>query len=46
MNHKNIETAVLKVYKAIGDLTKGNYFEQISDIKSKRAKMFINKNNE
>lgn len=41
MNHKNIQTAVLKLYKSIGDLTSGNYEEMISEIKKQRSKMFI-----
>lgn len=36
MNHKNIENSILKLYKAIGNLTGGNYPELISKIKQKR----------
>ncbi|MBP3924605.1 prephenate dehydrogenase/arogenate dehydrogenase family protein [bacterium] len=36
MNHKNIENSILKLYKAVGDLTGGNYPELISKIKQKR----------
>lgn len=43
MNHKNIENSILKLYKAIGDLTSGNYPQIIHHIKSERAKMFLNK---
>lgn len=41
MNSKNIENSILKLYKAVGELTGGNYSETISKIKSERAKMFI-----
>lgn len=40
LNHKNIQTAVLKLYKSVGDLTSGNYEELISQIKQQRSKMF------
>lgn len=40
MNSKNIEYAILKVYKALGDLTSADYPETIKRIKSKREKMF------
>ena len=40
MNHRNIEHAILKLYKSIGDLTSGNYPETIREIKQLRAKMF------
>lgn len=40
MNSKNIEQAILKLYKAAGDLTSGDYPEIISKIKETRAKMF------
>lgn len=40
MNHKNIEQAILKLYKAIGDLTNGDYSKTIEEIKSLRSKMF------
>ncbi len=40
MNHRNIEHAILKLYKSIGDLTSGNYSETIREIKQLRAKMF------
>ncbi len=43
INHENIETAILKVYKAIGELTKENYSEQISEVRAERAKMFVSK---
>ena len=41
MNHKNIEQAILKLYKAVGDLTNRNYPQTIAEIKSIRSKMFI-----
>jgi len=41
MNHKNIETAVLKLYKSVGELTSGDYPQLIKEIKSKRRDMFI-----
>lgn len=41
MNSKNIENSILKLYKAVGELTGGNYSETISKIKSERAKMFL-----
>ena len=41
MNHKNIEQAILKLYKSIGELTNGNYPEIISEMKSIRKNMFI-----
>lgn len=40
MNHKNIQDAVLRLYKSVGDLTSGDYSEMIKKIKSERAKMF------
>lgn len=41
MNHKNIEQAILRLYKAIGDLTNGDYQNTIAEIKSIRSKMFL-----
>lgn len=41
MNHKNIQDAVLRLYKSVGDLTSGDYAEMIKKIKTERAKMFI-----
>lgn len=41
MNHKNIEQAVLKLYKSVGELTNGNYPEIISELKAIRKNMFI-----
>ena len=43
MNHKNIQLAVLKLYKSVGELTSGDYTKLIKDIKSKRSKMFLSK---
>jgi arogenate dehydrogenase (NADP+) len=40
MNSENIQTAILKLYKSIGDLTISNYFEQVEKIKSNRQLMF------
>lgn len=40
INHKNIQTAILKLYKSVGELTSGNYSELIKGIKQKRSKMF------
>ena len=40
MNHKNIEQAVLKLYKAVGELTHGDYPNIISDIKNFRKNMY------
>ncbi|MBD5402381.1 prephenate dehydrogenase/arogenate dehydrogenase family protein [bacterium] len=40
MNSENIQTSILKLYKAIGDLTNSNYLEQISEIKLNRQSMF------
>ena len=40
MNHENIQTAILKLYKSVGDLTFGDYAELIKEIKQKRKKMF------
>ena len=40
MNSENIQDAVLKLYKSIGDLTSENYREQIDQIRSQRRKMF------
>ena len=42
MNHKNIEKSLLKLYSSIGELTHGNYREQISQIKEEREKMYNN----
>lgn len=41
MNSENIEKAILKLYKSLGDLTNKNYAETISLIKSRRKTMFI-----
>ena len=41
MNAENIQNCILKLYKSIGDLTNSNYFEQITEIKSNRQKMFL-----
>lgn len=40
LNHKNIQTAILKVYKAVGELTCEDYKKQITEIKSQRSEMF------
>ncbi len=41
MNSDNIQTAILKLYKSIGDLTNSNYLEQINEIKLNRQSMFM-----
>lgn len=41
MNHKNIEQSVLKLYKAVGDLTNGDYPKTIAEVKDIRSKMFV-----
>lgn len=41
MNSLNIEQAILKLYKSVGDLTSGNYAQKIEEIKIERAKMFV-----
>ena len=40
MNHKNIEQSILKLYKAIGELTHGDYPKTITELKNIRSKMF------
>ena len=40
MNSENIQDSVLRLYKALGDLTNSNYLEQIEQIRSKRSEMF------
>lgn len=40
LNSKNIQNSILKLYKAMGELTSGDYPETISKIKEERAKMF------
>lgn len=40
LNHKNIENSVLKLYKAVGELTSGDYPKLIKQIKTERSKMF------
>ena len=40
LNSKNIQDAILKLYSALGDLTKSDYKKQIEDIKSSRQKMY------
>lgn len=41
MNHKNIEQAILKLYKAIGELTNSDYPKTIAELKNIRSRMFI-----
>ena len=41
MNHKNIEQAILRLYKAVGDLTNGDYPKTIAEVKAIRSKMFL-----
>lgn len=40
MNAENIQNAILKLYKSLGELTDKNYAEMISKIKSQRENMF------
>lgn len=40
MNSKNIEHAILKLYKAVGNLVTPDYQKNIQKIKEKRSKMF------
>ncbi|MBO7671889.1 prephenate dehydrogenase/arogenate dehydrogenase family protein [bacterium] len=40
MNSQNIETAILKLYKSVGELTHGDYKNMICSIKEQREKMF------
>ena len=42
MNSENIEKAILKLYKALGDLTHGDYAKMIETIKQNRSEMFKN----
>ena len=39
MNSTNIEHAILKLYKSLGELTNGNYPQRVKEIKKKRAAM-------
>ncbi len=45
LNSRNIEHAILKLYKSVGDLTAEDYPETIKRIKEKRSKMFCNSGN-
>lgn len=40
MNSENIQNAILKLYKSLGDLTSSDYAQKIEQIKEQRAKMF------
>ncbi len=40
MNHSNIENSILKLYSAIGALTKNDYKSNAQDIKTARTKMY------
>lgn len=42
MNSTNIEQAILKLYKSVGELINGDYPKTIADIKSIRSQMFKN----
>ena len=42
MNSSNIEQAILKLYKSVGELINGDYPMTIADIKSIRSQMFKN----
>lgn len=41
MNSDNIQTAILKLYKTIGDLTSSDYKKQIEEIRQNRQSMFL-----
>ena len=41
LNADNIQTAILKLYKSIGDLTNSDYLKQIDEIKLNRQSMFL-----
>lgn len=40
LNHKNIEQSILKLYKAVGELTNGDYPKIIAELKKIRSGMF------
>lgn len=40
MNAKNIEKSILKLYSSIGELTHGDYRDEITKIKTERDKMY------
>ena len=40
MNTANIEKSILKLYSAVGEITHGDYREEITKIKSERDKMY------
>lgn len=42
MNAQNIELALLKLYKSVGELTHGNYAQTIKQLKKLRSGMFLN----
>ena len=44
MNSENIQNALLHLYKAVGDLTAGDYPKTITSIKAERSKMFTASN--
>ena len=39
LNHKNIEHAILRLYKAVGELLTGDYAKNAREIKSEREKL-------
>lgn len=41
MNSQNIEQAILKLYKSVGELTNGDYPKTIAEVKNIRSKMFL-----
>lgn len=43
MNAENIQNAILKLYKSLGELTSENYPNIIANIKAERQKMFVKK---
>ena len=40
INHENIEQAILKLYKSVGELLKGDYPKTISKLNNFRSKMY------
>lgn len=41
LNHKHIQTAILKLYKSVGELLSNDYKKMIEKIKEERSKMFF-----
>ena len=40
INHENIEQAILKLYKSVGELLQGDYPKTISKLNNFRSKMY------